>query len=600
MSNIQKYVQKRYNPGGTISLPTMDFTGFESATPELPSMSQQVMPQAQQRTRAGQFLQNIGSKFGADQFNFGVQEMTGGQGFGDLLGGAIKGEGPGAGIVSAVTEGLGSGGGLDVQGIMGKAAGGGGFDPLSMIGSGLDSLADDNDATTYSVGEIGADVAGAAVGVGRMLSGDIIGGGKQLIGEIGDVVGSITNRKKARKEQRAAEKQAKQDYFARQGESVEQSVAASVMGGQQSRAEDAQGSMQAMLDKYSQAGAKARGTIAKHGARLDYEEGGVNEGTRPLDLRTMKYKKGGILEKIKFEDGGEATPNIYEQLMSGQLTANTPMSDEQREAIENPKEPKAVTEHKKKHAGDTAMLSGMATGNPLLTGYGTSIGAGEDIGHHIGVKIASMMPWHKDKDFSDILKKTRLDAGFGLAGGPMKILGKMGKAGDLGTKFSDLAQKTYGAFKTTKAVKTIKNLIGDENIEKIKQFAQDKYQDIKGGKLNNEQLAKAELVKGGKVSFDPMDYYTGGYLKYVKGGMTPGEFSHKTNPLTVVDKQGNDTGMELTGGEGVFDKGAMSKLDKYKATKNYKKAGELVFSEMDSWKKAGTAKYGTRIKEYYG
>ena len=54
--------------------------------------------------------------------------------------------------------------------------------------------------------------------------------------------------------------------------------------------------------------------------------------------------------------------------------------------------------------------------------------------------------------------------------------------------------------------------------------------------------------------------------------------------------------MELTGGEGVFDKGAMTKLDKYKATKNYEKAGKLVFSEMNSWKDAGTAKYGTRIK----
>lgn len=141
----------------------------------------------------------------------------------------------------------------------------------------------------------------------------------------------------------------------------------------------------------------------------------------------MKYYKGGILEKIKFEDGGEATPNIYEQLMSGQLTANTPMSDEQREAIENPKEPKAVTEHKKKQAkehyekvmdtglmklisgmgdaGDTAMLGGMASGNALAVKYGTAVGAGEDIGHHLGVKIASMMPWHKDKDFSDVLKK---------------------------------------------------------------------------------------------------------------------------------------------------------------------------------------------------
>ena len=50
-----------------------------------------------------------------------------------------------------------------------------------------------------------------------------------------------------------------------------------------------------MLEKYK---------IAKHGARLNYEEGGVNEGTRPLDLRTMKYYKGGILENLRFKEGG--------------------------------------------------------------------------------------------------------------------------------------------------------------------------------------------------------------------------------------------------------------------------------------------------------
>ena len=104
------------------------------------------------------------------------------------------------------------------------------------------------------------------------------------------------------------------------------------------------------------------------------------------------------------------------------------------------------------------------------------------------------------------------------------------------------------------------------------------------------------LSKGGAISFDVKDYYSDNYKKYISGGVTPGKFSHKENPLTVVDKKGNDTGMELTGGEGVFDKSAMSKLDKYKATKNYEKAGKLVFSEMNSWKDAGTAKYGTRIK----
>ena len=42
--------------------------------------------------------------------------------------------------------------------------------------------------------------------------------------------------------------------------------------------------------------------------------------------------------------------------------------------------------------------------------------------------------------------------------------------------------------------------------------------------------------------------------KKEKGGTTKGEFSHDSNPLTVVDKNGEDTGMELTGNEDVFTK----------------------------------------------
>ena len=42
----------------------------------------------------------------------------------------------------------------------------------------------------------------------------------------------------------------------------------------------------------------------------------------------------------------------------------------------------------------------------------------------------------------------------------------------------------------------------------------------------------------------------------------------------------------------------MTMLDRYKNNNDYNKAGKLVFKEMDSWVGAGTAKYGTRIKEY--
>ena len=71
---------------------------------------------------------------------------------------------------------------------------------------------------------------------------------------------------------------------------------------------------------------------------------------------------------------------------------------------------------------------------------------------------------------------------------------------------------------------------------------------------------------------------------FAQGGMTPGEFSHSTNPLTVVDKSGNDTGMELTGGEGVFDKPAMDKIKTLLRGGKFEDVGEFVSNEMETWK----------------
>jgi hypothetical protein len=84
--------------------------------------------------------------------------------------------------------------------------------------------------------------------------------------------------------------------------------------------------------------------------------------------------------------------------------------------------------------------------------------------------------------------------------------------------------------------------------------------------------------------------------KWGAGGRTFGP-SHENGGIPMnVSSTGEQ--VELEGGEGVFDKGAMKKLDKYKKTGNVESAGKLVFAEMDSWKSAGTAKYGTKIKEY--
>tara|TARA_B100000767_G_scaffold274995_1_gene309948 strand:- start:197 stop:1729 length:1533 start_codon:yes stop_codon:yes gene_type:complete len=71
---------------------------------------------------------------------------------------------------------------------------------------------------------------------------------------------------------------------------------------------------------------------------------------------------------------------------------------------------------------------------------------------------------------------------------------------------------------------------------------------------------------------------------YATGGMTQGSYSHATNPLTVVDKNGKNTGMELTGGEGVFDKPAMDKITKLLQGGRFDEVGSFVNNEMKTWK----------------
>ena len=101
--------------------------------------------------------------------------------------------------------------------------------------------------------------------------------------------------------------------------------------------------------------------------------------------------------------------------------------------------------------------------------------------------------------------------------------------------------------------------------------------------LNLEQNLETQFKKGGRM------------YDYSKGGMTPGAYNHKTNDIKTYDKGGNFTGISVTGGEGVIDAPAMKKMYSFKKGGNAKKAGELMFAEMDSWKKHGTARQGASI-----
>ena len=62
-------------------------------------------------------------------------------------------------------------------------------------------------------------------------------------------------------------------------------------------------------------------------------------------------------------------------------------------------------------------------------------------------------------------------------------------------------------------------------------------------------MPKKNNADGGKIA-----------KKGYKVAKTPGSFSHKTNPLTLVDKEGDSVGIELTGGEYVFNPEQSRKL----------------------------------------
>jgi|TARA_R100000084_G_scaffold45782_2_gene18820 hypothetical protein len=69
----------------------------------------------------------------------------------------------------------------------------------AIVGSVLDKVVDDSDPTTYTAKEVATDTAELGMGVGRILLGDFIGGGIQAISNLGDIIGSIGSRRRAKK-----------------------------------------------------------------------------------------------------------------------------------------------------------------------------------------------------------------------------------------------------------------------------------------------------------------------------------------------------------------------------------------------------------------
>ena len=387
-------------------------------------------------------------------------------------------------------------GGKVLQNILVTGADGGGIgNPLDLVGSGLDSLADDNDATTYSVGEIGADVAGVGMGVGRILAGDVLGGGKQLLGELGDVGKSIFGRKKAREEEERIKEEKRKEFWATQGPAAQQRVASAVMAGQDAKTQAATSGLEAMQEKYSQAGAKARGTL-ETGGIVKYEGGGhgrthaksSSHSSRPEDLKYMKYDDGGKVSKW--------LDRIQLGLTAGGMT---PVIG----------------------AGADLLNTAISGGRTLSNTVGALTGQSEwsDVAKHGGgalLNLASAVP----------------------------LLGQ----GVGGAKLTNAAIKT-----TTKQLENLKNVDNLTNLTKaatintIQPFIKGAKGDnlykikatsklLKGDKLKDTVAPsgpKSQAVdspipletpfpfmigkanKGARISFNPNDYYSGGYLNYL-------------------------------------------------------------------------------------
>ena len=580
MSNIQKYV-KKYNLGGisidTSSLPPMD--SFDASTFDF--NANQMSNPADQFTAGQQGWQELGTM---DKVGMGMgtaQELIGAfqNPYDDLQGQSkedVLMQQGSSGVQSALQSG----------------------NPMNLLKTGtdmLDTAMSDDDATTYTAKEIGADVAGVGVGVGRIMSGDVVGGVQQTASELIDIGKSIFGRKKAREEEIRENKR----ILAEKGTTEGIAVGAEVLSGQQLRASQASQGTAAMQEKYG---------LAKHGARIKYNKGGLLEGTRPEDLKYSKeykdlHKEHSVYtaedyinkdfvyntnySKINkhFDEGGK--PDDV-PIVNG-IPVHS-LNDPRGAAIDT-----ALAESQKQQDLKRAdeLMRGIKE-NPLRTG-----------------KVDDYINYAGDLAFVSGLGASATGAG-SLPGGAMM---------SVGTAVSSIPEVSeIGSRKTIMAVDKLKSYLSGSQMGDLlgidENYRAADFSKYTGTKQNIDDVVElAGITPVGKAlkvpqklmkTTDKTIKYTGASPKsqpvakagLSTGGMTQGEFSHERNPLTVVNKHGQDTGMELTGGEGVFDQKAMTMLDKYKKEKNYSKAGKLVFQEMESWKAAGTAKYGTRIKEY--
>ena len=515
----------------------------------------------------------------------------------------------------------------------------------ALIGTGVEMAFDDEDATKWNAGEISGSLlkgagkgaaTGASVGaaVGTIVPGvgNVIGAGVgavagAIVGVGANLIGGITGRNKARKKA-IKEAKEKRKQIIKQGTSFAQKQSV--------------GMTQAAADMRS---ASAAAGLEEAQEKYKLSHGGKIFSDEYLEFRKNKkmYNNGGRIVKLAIQNNRKNRPEHlkYEGLMgelklfdlyNKQVTPikkpvyNTDYSEinqnlEKGGMIEyeaggshggvhsatgHSKRPEAL----KYEYNDGGVTLAMLEPSPneyqappqtgaLTTQEGVKVGVKQGVKHGVktGIKVgATRLAGHGLLNAAATRVGTKFIPGVGQAWLAADV-------GYYGTKFltQQYAKGHNEAFGP--ALNELEQTHGKETRNKIEQTTH------AYGVPGVGSGYSAKFNKGGKISYDVEDYLTDNYKNFIKGGMveeyktggmTQGEFSHDNNPLTVVDKNGQDTGMELTGGEGVFDQKAMTMLDKYKQNKDYSKAGKLVFNEMDSWVDAGTAEHGARLKEYYG
>jgi hypothetical protein len=409
---------------------------------------------------------------------------------------------------------------------------------ISLTGAGtsiLKGVVDDDKATTYTGAEIGAD----AVGIGASIAtGDMAGMAKG----IRDVYKNVKGRKDAREEELK--------------EVTDKGMAAEA----KKQAQGARG-MQGVAGLYEKGGLikKKNSRIKELEAQLKYIKKEKNNPSKQDivddDYRihsqfkgggkiesNFPYLSGGYIEKYKL---GSKVKKSRPSHLKYQYEDGGKITDESGRIDESKLGPGVTAERQQAYldAPFYKKFFGMGEGrNPNVTyGYGPMVGPGRG---------AKFLNWAK-KTIPKVRKTIQKTPVINKLMSKEAWIGSMAKWPLIGAMS---AGEKAGVFPEGKA--NLKEITSDNN----------------------------------PGAFKPWQ------SKFEKGGMTKGP-THEQGGIPMTVKSTGEE-VELEGGEGVFDKIAMNKLDKYKASGNVKEAGKLVFAEMNSWKDAGTARYGKKIKDY--